>query len=185
MSRSVFLCTLFAMASSVLSSGSSVEAATYAYNSATRELSISSNNSVSDESYSARIYKGWLRIYDGNNDQEYQIRAYQVARIKFYGDAQRDEFYNYTNKALTAWGGAGNDVLHGGGGRDFLYGEAGEDYLSGGANNDVLDAGPDYIEGQASGGDGYDRLIRVSFWGWPQVFEDGVSSIEHTTYVYP
>lgn len=183
MSRSLLLYTTIAVASSFLSMGSSAEAATFGYNSSTRELSVYSNDSLNDEAYEAAIASGgWLEIrVRFNGPVQYRIRAYRVARIKFYGDGQRDEFENQTSKALTAWGGAGNDLLIGGSGRDYLYGQEGEDYLRGSDNNDFLDCGSDYVE--AVGGDGYDTHTSYLFFGyWPQSFAYGTSSIERTRY---
>ena len=185
MSRIKFLFAIIAFAACCFVSNSSANAATYGYISSTSTLRINSNNSISDESYSARISGPYLRIYN-SGFEEYSILAYKVARIEFRGDAQRDEFYNFTSKSLHAWGGDGNDLLYGGSGRDRLYGQAGEDYLYGGANNDILDAGTDYQEGIADGGPGIDQLITYKWmFGWfntyNQAFRSGQRGNETVT----
>ena len=97
MSRIKFLFAITAFVVCCFVSNSSANAATYGYISGTSTLRINSNNSISDESYSASISGPYLKIYN-SGFEEYSILAYKVARIEFRGDAQRDEFYNFTSK---------------------------------------------------------------------------------------
>jgi Ca2+-binding RTX toxin-like protein len=92
----------------------------------------------------------------------------QVSRIVFdarYGDDTLFVDSIGISIPITAYGGAGDDLLQGGGGNDRLEGGIGQDKLSGAGGNDVLygDAGNDFLFGgdgndKLSGGGGYDEL---------------------------
>ena len=85
-----------------------------------------------------------------------------------------DSVNNGTSKAMTAYGGNGNDFMRGGSGADKLFGEAGDDTLNGYTGNDILRggtendtiygfAGDDSIHGEdgndtLNGGDGLDLI---------------------------
>lgn len=166
-------------------------AATISYNSSTRTVTVRSNYTGFTDKYVARFDGGYLTIIDntfGGDFEVFSMQSYRVGRIKFYGDADRDEFTNETYISLHAWGRAGNDLLVGGSGRDQLYGQAGEDYLRGGSNNDILNAGMDRVEGEALGGQGNDQLITYLFISGfsfnNQQFRYGQSSNETITRLY-
>jgi hypothetical protein len=86
--------------------------------------------------------------------------ANKVKGIVFHGLDGDDTFTNHTDIAVTAYGGAGNDVLRGGGGNDRLYGGAGDDKLYGGGGNDALFGGAGKGENdELHGGAGADRFL--------------------------
>jgi Ca2+-binding RTX toxin-like protein len=92
-----------------------------------------------------------------------------VTRIVFRGFAGNDDFKNETALPVTAFGGAGNDLLVGGSGSDWLQGDDGNDILAGRAGNDRLYGrnGADRLYG----GDHDDQLdggadgVRDYLWG--------------------
>jgi len=97
-----------------------------------------------------------------------------VSRLVYRGNGGDDQFFNQTDLKVTAYGGAGDDLLVGGLGDDSLRGEDGDDQLIGrdgddlligGAGADILrgDAGVDKLRGEAGddsliGGDQADDL---------------------------
>jgi Ca2+-binding RTX toxin-like protein len=86
--------------------------------------------------------------------------ANKVKGIVFHGLDGNDTFTNHTGKAVTAYGGAGDDVLHGGSGNDRLYGGDGNDKLYGGEGNDALFGGAGKGEtDELHGGTGADRFL--------------------------
>jgi Ca2+-binding RTX toxin-like protein len=68
-------------------------------------------------------------------------------------------------RAVTAYGGAGNDTITGGTGNDSLYGEGGDDVLRGNAGKDLL-----------SGGDGTDTVSYSEKSGGVTITFDGIAN---------
>lgn len=72
---------------------------------------------------------------------ETQVLPGSPTAIHVWGYGGDDEVYNHTNIPMTAYGGAGNDVLSGGGGNDTLNGDAGNDRLWGHGGDNILNGG--------------------------------------------
>jgi Ca2+-binding RTX toxin-like protein len=111
---------------------------------------------------------------DGNdlvvtaNGNESRFLATMVAELDVRTLGGDDTIRNHTDIAMSAFGGAGNDMLVGGSGVDSLLGQEGEDSLLGREGDDFLDGGPDMDV--LSGGPGNDNLFSsepsddVRFW---------------------
>jgi len=83
-----------------------------------------------------------------------------ITNITFNGQAGNDVFINTTELAVTAHGGAGNDLLVGGSGNDQLFGESGNDRIFGGAGDDTINVGSGI--NAVAGLDGNDTIIATS-----------------------
>lgn len=105
------------------------------------------------------VYLLYDNEFDNDDELEYWNDWEGIETIHFFGDDDRDEFWNMTNLRSYQSGGRGDDFLVGGSNHDKLYGELGKDSLWGMAGDDWLDAGIDVIEGVVYGDDGDDTLI--------------------------
>ncbi len=125
--------------------------------------------------------------HGGSKQPETEYWSYGLFdRVIFHGDDDRDEFYNWTEKPLRAYGYGGNDVLRGGGADDVLVGGVGKDFLYGLGGDDELYPGMDLEEGAVDGGTGIDYAelvsieLRVMFYRiiYHTRFEDGLVGVE-------
>lgn len=150
------------------------------------------------EKYDIDIDNGKIEItYSYNGRSEVHVMQHPASIIRFVGDDDRDEFYNWTKIELHAYGHGGNDELWGGGGDDHLFGDGGEDYLYGQGGDDILDAGPDLVEGTVHGGPGdsdqasirtYQIFVGLRHMNYRQGFRDaprGVESFQRLTLPMP
>ncbi|WP_145419379.1 calcium-binding protein [Planctomycetes bacterium K23_9] len=116
------------------------------------------SSEVGTERFELSISGGVLTIDHSFNKQSTQthLSANLLVSIVFEGDDDRDEFFNWTEKRLVAFGNAGNDEIWGGSAGDSISGGPGKDYLFGRGGDDDLFPGLDWNEGTIDGGDGYD-----------------------------
>lgn len=112
--------------------------------------------------------------WSGSIASTFNLIAFPIKEIHFFGSWGNDFFQNATGVPTHAFGGYGNDRLYGGSAVDSLNGEDGDDTLVGGEGNDVLRggsgmnkilgrAGDDLLEGSSSkdyldGGTGNDEI---------------------------
>lgn len=131
-------------------------------------LVIESNRTGEVEQIVAELRGSNIVVTDQISRQSQSFNNVYV-RIKFVGDADRDEFYNLVpDLPCSMFGNEGNDLLYGGNTSDFLYGGPGRDELHGNDGHDTLlpstsrdEADP--VEGIVDGGDGFDTLHTVGF----------------------
>ena len=87
-----------------------------------------------------------------------------VTQLNFRGGYRNDKVFNYTDIAMEAWGGEGDDLLRGGSGEDILWGEEGNDSLFGGLGENWLYGGRD--DDSIYGGGEIDRIYGESGNDW-------------------
>src|SRR5262249_20960737 len=112
-------------------------------------LTVRGSNMADQIGISRIIIPGTVFIQVNENGQTSEFPAFQVHRVRVFGNGGDDTIYGSSGRDYlnggdgddNLYGLGGSDTLVGGGGNDKLYGGDGYDYLYGGTGNDWLNAG--------------------------------------------